>query len=127
LDYGCRLDQQNRVDDQRPNPVEPHPQEPIQGGKLRPTGSLSPQDAHLMSQGDKVKFERGATAHMEFQDRNKDEENRHHDGDGTAGWRKSPVLLGLLKPLSKDSDTCAARFGSQHLSPHEFPLETPVP
>src|SRR5712692_11763492 len=31
LDHGCRLDQYHRVDDLRPNPVEPHPQEPVYG------------------------------------------------------------------------------------------------
>jgi putative transposase len=31
LDHSCRLDQDHRVDDLRPNPVEPHPQEPVQG------------------------------------------------------------------------------------------------
>ena len=49
LDHGGWLHQHHRVDDLRPNPVEPHPQEPIQGGKLGPTGTLSPQDGHLMS------------------------------------------------------------------------------
>src|SRR6266851_1256010 len=29
LDHGGRLDQYHRVDDLRPNPVEPHPQEPV--------------------------------------------------------------------------------------------------
>jgi hypothetical protein len=31
----------------RPNPVEP---QPVEG--LKPTGTLSPQDSHLMSRGD---------------------------------------------------------------------------
>jgi len=48
LDHGRRLDQYHRVDDLRPNPVEPHPQEPVERGKLRPTGPLSAQDGQLM-------------------------------------------------------------------------------
>ena len=48
LDHGRRLDQYHRVDDLRPNPVEPHPQEPVERGKPRPTGPLSAQDGQLM-------------------------------------------------------------------------------
>ena len=31
LHHGRRLDQYHRVDDLRPNPVEPHPKEPVEG------------------------------------------------------------------------------------------------
>jgi hypothetical protein len=103
LDYGCRPDQHHRVDDLRPNPVERHPQEPIQGGKLGPTGSLSPQDGHLMSQGNKLKFQRGATAHTEFQDRNKDAENRHYDREQYGWLAKISSLTQPYGILSKDS------------------------
>ena len=58
---------------------------------------VSPQDGHLMSQGNKVKFQRGAAANTEFEDRNKGAENRHHDRDGMAGPRKSPVFLSLVE------------------------------
>ena len=50
-----------------------------------------------MSQGNKFKFQRGPAANTEFEDRNKDAENRHHDRDGTAGLRKSPVFLSLVE------------------------------
>jgi hypothetical protein len=50
-------------------------------------------DGHLMSQGDKLKLQRGAATDAEFKDRS---ENRHHDGDGTARPRKSPVFLSLV-------------------------------
>jgi hypothetical protein len=50
-----------------------------------------------MSQGNKLKFQRGAAANTEFEDRNKGAENRHHDRDGMVGPRKSPVLLGLWR------------------------------
>ena len=50
-----------------------------------------------MSQGNKLKFQRGPAANTEFEDRNKDAENRHHDRDGTAGLRKSPVFLSLVE------------------------------
>jgi hypothetical protein len=37
-----------------------------------------------MSQGNKLKFQRGAAAKAEGEDRNNGKENRHHDRDGTA-------------------------------------------
>jgi IS5 family transposase len=63
---------------------------------LAPTGTLSPQDGHLMSQGNKLKFQRSAAANTEFEDRNNGAENRHHDHDSMAGPRKSPVFLSLV-------------------------------
>jgi hypothetical protein len=50
-----------------------------------------------MSQGNKLKFQRGAAANTEFEDRNKGAENRHHDRDGTAGPQKPPVFLSLVE------------------------------
>jgi hypothetical protein len=58
---------------------------------------LSPQDGHLMLQGNKLKFQRCAAANTEFQDRNKGAENRHHDRDGMAGPPKSPAFLSLVE------------------------------
>jgi hypothetical protein len=78
LDHGHRLDQYHRVDDLRPNPVEPHPQQPVERRKLGPTGSLPAQDGQLMLKGNKLKFQQGATAKMEGEDQNNGAENRHH-------------------------------------------------
>ena len=50
-----------------------------------------------MSQGNKLKFQRGAAAKAESEDRNNGGENRHHDGDGKTGPQKSPVFLSLWK------------------------------
>jgi hypothetical protein len=50
-----------------------------------------------MSQGNKLKFQGGAAAKTEFEDRNKGGENRHHDRDGTAGPQESPVFLSLVE------------------------------
>ena len=50
-----------------------------------------------MSQGNKLKFQRGAAANTEFEDRSKGAENCHHDRDGMAGPRKSPVFLSLVE------------------------------
>src|SRR5262245_32315422 len=79
LDHSRRLDQYNRVDDLRPNPVEPHPQQPIERRKLRPAGSLSPQHGQLMTHGDQLNFQRGAAAKTEGEERNNGGENRPHD------------------------------------------------
>ncbi len=58
---------------------------------------LPPQDGHLMSQGNELKFQRGAAANTEFEDRNKGTENRHHDRDGMTGLQESPVFLSLVE------------------------------
>jgi hypothetical protein len=48
-----------------------------------------------MSQGNKLKFQRGAAANTEFEDRNKGAENRHHDRDRMVGPRKSLVFSAM--------------------------------
>jgi hypothetical protein len=50
-----------------------------------------------MPQGNKLKFQRGAAANTEFEDRKNSGENRHHDRDGTAGPRKSKVFPTLWR------------------------------
>jgi hypothetical protein len=65
LDYGCWFDQHHGVEDLRPNPVKPHPEEPVCADQPRATWSLPPQDGHLMSQGDEFKLQGGAAANTE--------------------------------------------------------------
>jgi hypothetical protein len=48
------------IEDLRPNPIKPHPQEPVCGEEPKPTGVLAPQDAHLLSKGNELKFKAGA-------------------------------------------------------------------
>jgi hypothetical protein len=50
-----------------------------------------------MSQGNKLKFQRGAAAKAEGEDRNNGGENRHHNRDGTTRPRKSPAFLSLVE------------------------------
>jgi hypothetical protein len=45
-----------------------------------------------MSQSDKLKFQGGAAANTEREDRNEGGKNRHHARDGTAVAQKSLVL-----------------------------------
>jgi len=68
LDHGCRFDQHHGVEDLRPNSVEPHPQEPVCGEEPNPTFVLPPQDTHLMSKGNELEFQGGATANAEAED-----------------------------------------------------------
>ena len=57
LDHGCRLHQHHGVEDLRPNPVKPHPEEPVGGEEPKPTRVLPPHDGHLMAQGDELKLQ----------------------------------------------------------------------
>jgi hypothetical protein len=45
------------VEDLRPNPVKPHPEEPVGGEEPKPTRVLPPHDGHLMAQGDELKLQ----------------------------------------------------------------------
>ena len=69
LDDGCRFDQHHGVEDLRPDPVKPNPEQPVGGEELRPTGALPAQEGHLMSQGDEFKFQRGAATNTEQEQR----------------------------------------------------------
>jgi hypothetical protein len=51
LDYGCGLDQHHGVQASRPNPVEPHPEQPVGREQPKPTFVLAPQHTHLMPNG----------------------------------------------------------------------------
>ena len=68
MDDGCRLHQYHGVQGLRPDPVKPHPKQPVCGEKLKPTFMLPPQHGHLMPKGDELKFQVGAAtkAHDEI-------------------------------------------------------------
>jgi hypothetical protein len=65
IDHRRRFDQHHGVEDLRPDPVKPNPEQPVGGEEPRLAGTLPAQDGHLMSQGDEFKFQRGAAAHPE--------------------------------------------------------------
>src|SRR5712691_2675146 len=50
-----------------------------------------------MPQGNNFKFQRGAAANTEFEDRKNSGENRQHARDGTVGPQESPVFLNLWR------------------------------
>ena len=65
VDHGCWFDQNHGVEDVRPDPVKPHPEQAVGGEEPRPAGVLPAQDGHLMSQGDEFELQRSAAAYPE--------------------------------------------------------------
>ena len=65
LDDGCRLDQHHGVEDLRPEPVKPRPQQPVGGEKPRAARVLPAQDGQLVSQGDEFELQGEATTNPE--------------------------------------------------------------
>ena len=93
LDHGCRLDQHHGLEDLRPNSVKPHPEEPVCEEEPKPTFALTPEHGDLVPQGDKLKFQRGAAANTEREQRNEGGKNCDHVRDGMTVARKSPGVL----------------------------------
>ena len=95
LDYGCGLDQHHGVEELWPNPIKPHPEEPVCGEEPKPALTLAPQDGHLMSQRDQFEFQGGAAADTEREDGNDGGKNHHHGRNGTATGQNSLAFLSL--------------------------------
>src|SRR5450759_4027166 len=93
LDDGCRLHQHHGVHGLRPNPVQPHPEEPVCAEESKPTWTLTPQDGHLMSQSEQLKLQRSAATKAEGEQRSEGGKIRNHANDGMAGMLKSPSVL----------------------------------
>ena len=93
LDEGCRLHQHHGVQGLRSDPVKPHPEQLIRGGKSKPTFALTLQDSDLVPKGDKLKFQAGAATKAGGEQRNEGGKNHNHARDGMAVARK---LLGFL-------------------------------
>ena len=65
VDHCRRFDEYQGAEDPPPHSVEAHPQEPIGGMKPEAARALPPQDNQLMSQGDKLEFQRRSAAKPE--------------------------------------------------------------
>ena len=65
FDHCRRFDEYQGAEDPRPHSVNAHPQEPIGGMKPEAARALPPQDDQLMSQGDKLEFQRRSAAKPE--------------------------------------------------------------
>jgi hypothetical protein len=93
LDDGCRLDQHHGVEDLRPDPVEPHPEQPIRGEKLNPAFALAPQDGDLMPKSYEFKLQTGAATKAQREQRKESGNHRDHAHYGTAVEQKSLAVL----------------------------------
>jgi hypothetical protein len=65
FDHCRRFDEYQGAEDPRPHSVKAHPQEPIGGMKPEAARALPPQDDQLMSEGDKLEFQRRSAAKPE--------------------------------------------------------------
>src|SRR5438094_3498542 len=72
-----------------PDPIKPHPEQPIRGEKLNPTGALAPQDGHLMPKGDQLEFQAGAATKAEREQRDEGRNDRGHAHHATAMAQES--------------------------------------
>ena len=75
LDHGCWLDQHHGVEDLRPSSVKPQPEEPVCGEEWKPAFALTPEHGDLVPKGDKFKFQRGAAANTEREQRSESGKN----------------------------------------------------
>ena len=95
LDNGCRFDQHHGVEDLRPDSVKPHPEQPVGGEEPRPARALPAQDGYLVSQSNELKFQRGAAAQPEREQRTDSGQKRNHVHDGMAVVQEALHLLGV--------------------------------
>ena len=95
LDDGCRLDQHHGVEGMWPNPVKPHPEEPVCEEEPKPAFALTPEHGDLVPKGDKFKFQRDAAANTEREQGNEGGKNCDHAHNGMAVARKYLAFTGL--------------------------------
>jgi hypothetical protein len=88
VDDGCRFDQHHGVEDLRPDPVKPHPEQPVGGEEPRPARAL-PQDSQLMSQSNEFEFQRSAAAYPERKQGTDSGQKGAHAHDGMAIARET--------------------------------------
>ena len=87
LDHGGRLNQHHGLQGLWPNPVKPHPEEPVGAEEFRAARALAPQDRHLMPKGDEFQFQRGAATKTKREQGNDGAKDRDHADDGRATAR----------------------------------------
>ena len=97
VEHGCRFDQHHGVKDLRPDPVKPHPEQPVSGDEQRAAGALPPQDGQLMPQGDQFEFQRGAATSPGQEQGPESGQKREHADDGMTAVPKTLHLLGFLE------------------------------
>src|SRR5674476_238252 len=120
LNNGCRLDQHHGVQGLRPNPVRPHPEEPVSAEQPRATRPPPPQDGHLMSQSEQLKLQRSAATKAKREQRSEGGKICDYADKGMAGMQKSPrflhthhTLVGMITYLSALASLLSFRFRSR--------------
>src|ERR1035438_8037905 len=108
LNNGCRLDQHHGVQGLRPNPVQPHPEEPVSAEQPRATRPPPPQDGHLMSQSEQLKLQRSAATKAKREQRSEGGKICDHADKGMAGTQKTLGFLHVLEVLVGPSLTLSA-------------------
>ena len=78
FDHCRRFDEYQGAKHPRPHSVKAHPQEPIGGMKPEAARALPPQDDQLMSQGDKLEFQRRSAAKPEREHGNESRQDGDH-------------------------------------------------
>ena len=96
LDDGRRFDQHHAVEDFRPEPVEPYPEQTVSGEEPRPAGTLPTQDGQLVSQRNDFELQRSAAAYPEREQGSDSGQKRDHAHDGMAVVHETPHLLGVF-------------------------------
>jgi hypothetical protein len=86
-EHGCRFDQHHGVEDLRPDPVKPHPEQPVGGEEPRRARALPAQDCQLVSQGDEFELEREATTNPKREQGTEDGQKSEH-ADDRMPWHK---------------------------------------
>ncbi len=94
LDDGCRFDQHHGVEDLRPDPVKPNPEQPVGGEEPRAAGVLPTQDGHLVSQSNKLELQRSAAAYPEREQGSDSGQKGDHAHDGTSAAQETLHLVG---------------------------------
>jgi len=57
FDHSCWLDEDQGVEDLRPHSIKPHPEKVVGREELNSVRAPSPQDVHLMPQGNEFKLQ----------------------------------------------------------------------
>jgi hypothetical protein len=106
LDDGCRFDHHHGVEDLRPDPVKPNPEQSVGGEEPRAAGALPTQDGHLVSQSNKLELQRSAAAYPEREQGSESGQKGDHAHDGMGRAQETLQLVGGF-------DFCAGTGGPQ--------------
>ena len=101
LDHSGSLHQRHCFEATRPHPVEPHPDQPIDGAQPQTARPLSIEDRNLMTKGDELEFQFRPTAKPTGQPGKQRRDECEHAGDITDRSPNSPDFLAALEIFSR--------------------------